>query len=225
MPDNIILSLVAGLAVFILFQIVADLIKRQQNRNNIILKLNRNYYHLIIGLVWFAFFLVWSFSLLTRAQHLYQTLGGTYFNSVYQLVDLDYLQGLRDYFYENSMLHELNDLAFYQNQLQGTIFWVLNSACISTFYLYMGCRHIKIIDQGIFLPGRIIQWGDIINFDWSGEKRLLGKKDNYFDLILALKKSKLIAGLGAANQLKIKVNRDNKDLVNSLLEGHVKKEF
>ncbi|SFH18980.1 hypothetical protein SAMN05660649_04216 [Desulfotomaculum arcticum] len=221
MTEKVFFLFIAGIVSFTLIQIITDQIKRKRIRDKIILKLNRNYSQLLLGLIWLAFFLIWSFLLITEAQELYHSLGSTYINSVYQVLDLGYLQSLRSYFYENSMLRELNNIASYQHQLPSKLVWVFGSACLSILYFYKGCRHIEFIDNGIFLSGQIIRWDEIINFKWSSEKKPLGKNDRYYDLLLTLKKSKLIAFFGVHNQLEIKVNMKNKDIVNSLLESHI----
>lgn len=183
--------------------------------------LNRSLIHLTFGLIWVVICITWSILFIYRFQEVYHLLNEDYISSGFQLLNVKYLESLRNYFYDNSMVTHLATTVYYQNNLLNIMTWIIGSLCISILYLYIGWQKNVIYKNGMLINGRILNWNRVIDFKWSDTygKRLF-EKCEYYNLILTLPKLKL---LKLDNEIKIRVNYDDREVVNNILKEYTSK--
>ncbi len=227
MPGEIYLIFIIGLILFTLVQIAIDRSKKKKRKHKVLSKLNRGTYnpHLAFTIIWFAIFFMSAFSLVNEVKELYQLLGKEYISSVGQSLSVHYLENLREYFYENSMLIKFHEVTHYQRQLPSMLTWAIGSFCVSVWNLYQLWQDSEILEDGLFFSGQHIGWDEIIKYKWNKKKRPMSKESKYYSLLIEYKKSKAgrIANLfrsNVNNEVTFKVECLAKDYVDSLLEKY-----
>ena len=229
---EIYLVFVMGLILFTLVQIAIDRSKKKKRKHKVLFKLNRGTYnpHLAFTIIWFAIFCISVFSFVDEVKELYQLLGKEYISSVGQLLSVQHLETLREYFYENSKLVKFHEVAHYQRQLPSMLTWTIGSFCVFVWNLYQLWQDSEILEDGLFFSGQHIGWDEIIKYEWNKKKRPLSKESKYYSLLIEFKKSKAgrIANLFRTNvnsEVTFKVDCLAKDYVDALLEKYISKQL
>lgn len=158
--------------------ILKSQIYRRRRKGEEIIRLNRSSRFLVYGSVEFLLFLILLILFINNAYDVYQKLNGVYISSVFQLLNIQYLESLRKYFFENSMLIELTTIVFYQKSLINTLFAIFGVFTISMFDFYIGWQRNIIYDNGILLNDKIVDWHKVT--DIGG---VVLKKRNYLDKV------------------------------------------
>lgn len=209
--------------IFIVLLTFARIFKNQFNRRSRrskeVIKLNRNFNYLILGLIWFVIFIIWITLFSYRVQETCDVLNEDYIDNVFQLFNMEYLESLRNYFYKNLMISKLLTIVRYQNNLVKMISWILISLSISVWYLYSGWQKNIIYKSGILVNNRFLNWEKIIDYKWSDfyEKGVF-EKNQYYDLILEIKKLKF---LNLDNEIKIRVDYNKKEFIDNVLKQEI----
>ncbi|WP_152639999.1 hypothetical protein [Clostridium aceticum] len=137
-------------------------------------------------------------------------------DSIFQLLNVEYLRSLSGYFYENFMLIELNTIVYYESNFFGMLTWIIGSFCLSILYLQRGWHKNTIYENGVLVNGKIIDWNEIVNYKWNnGYKEGLFKNVRYYELMVTLPKSKF---WDLDNKVKLKVSYDDKGVVDDILQ-------
>ncbi|MCC5910918.1 MAG: hypothetical protein JJT76_10830 [Clostridiaceae bacterium] len=208
--------LITCIIIFTVINIFKYEFDRKRRKNKEIIRLNRSLTNLTVGFIWSVLFIIWSTIFINNAQKLYQLLNEEYIDSVFELLNVEYLRSLRRYFYENLMLTELNTIAYYESNFFGIVTWIIASFSLSVLYLQRGWHKNIIYENGVLINGKIIDWNEIINYEWgNGYKERLFKDERYYELKVTLPKSKL---WDLDNKVKLKVNYDDKGLVDDIFK-------
>ncbi|WZL71972.1 hypothetical protein QBE52_12765 [Clostridiaceae bacterium 35-E11] len=220
MIEKVYIVLMIGVMLITFIGIFKNFVSRQrQQRNKEIIKLNKNLHFLALGLIWFIFFIIWSAIFINKVRDAYHLLHNDYINSVLQLINIEYLESLRNYFYKKSMLMELMTIVQYKKNLLNMLTWIVGSLCMAIFYLYIGWQENVIYDNGILIHNKVLNWREIIDYEWSNayEKKLF-QKGRYYDLILTLPRWKFFKLLDS--EVKLRINHDNRERINNILNKY-----
>lgn len=224
MVENLYRIFIVCLILFASIVIITDQIRSRIRKNNVIIKLRKGVdFQLIMGLVWFILFLLYLYIFINRAQAVYYSLGKEYISNVFQLFDLEYLKTLRAYFFENIMLSELNQVAFYQSELLNMLAWIIGSFCISLLNFYKARQPDEILENGIVVSGRFIDYGRIAGYRRGNlyEKKWINKELKYYDYFFELKKKKSLSDSSKNIEVKIRVRYGDETFVDNNLDRFI----
>lgn len=174
---------------------------------------------LVNTIVWLVFFIIWSWLLFDAIYRIYSPFKGIYINNPIQLFNLEYLDNLREYFYENMMLSELSTIVHYQSSIISRLNWTIASGCISAVNLSRHLRRYAIYEDEIMTPGGRIKLDSILSYRWGD---CAAGRDN--ELHVTFKHGKFAAKLLNENTYdkKFRIKCRDKEKVEDFLKEVVK---
>ncbi|MHB8074880.1 hypothetical protein [Desulfosporosinus fructosivorans] len=145
-----------------------------------------------------------------------------YINSIFQLLDVEYLEYLRKHFVENNMLNELITIIHYKNNLVNMLLGIFGSLACSILYLYRGRQQNVIYENGIFYNDHLLNWDKVISYRWrSDNKNEFFRKGKYCILEITLQQKRIDKFFKLDNpKIKLKVNCGDREIINGILEKY-----
>ncbi|MFZ7103278.1 MAG: hypothetical protein ACOWWO_11580 [Peptococcaceae bacterium] len=184
----------ALIILFVLIVIIKDLRRAKKRRGKVIVRSIRTVNsNLVSGFFWLVSLLIWVILLSQETLKLYDLFNKEYITGVYQLFDFGKLKSLQQYFFEQQMIRELSEIAFYRSALFQMLIGIMMSCCLTVLNFYRGWRRNEISDGGIVVSGNNISWEKITGFSWGKyqEGSRLNKDTKYYDLSLRVKHGKV----------------------------------
>lgn len=179
---------------------------------------------MILVALWIVIFITWSVLFFNSALKTYSILHEKYLVNVFQLLNYDYLDSLREYFFENTMVCHLLYLVPYHNSFYGMLTWIIGSLILSLFHFYLWLQKNTIYEDGILSNGKLTKWDEVIDYEWSNVyERKFPSKNSYYNMIITLKKIRL-GDLDLDNKIKLKVPYNDKELVDDTFTKYINKE-
>ncbi len=203
-----------------LFQICKIKFNKRNRINEEIIYLNKNLYNFIFGLANFICAIASIICFIYEAQDIYKLLKVDYISNVFQLLNFEFMEELREYFFENTMIIQLYHIVKFLNNAPNLIFWFNFNLWISILFFYKGFQKNIIYETGILFNSAIIDWNKIIDYKWSNvhKKRILDKGE-YYNLVLILPKF-----YDLNHEVKLRVNYNDRDNVDDILKKYTNKE-
>ena len=150
-----------------LFQIIKIKFNKRNRINEEIIYLNTNLYNFIFGFLYLISLIIWLILLKIEIQEVDYLLKQDYVSNVFQLLNFEYLENLRKYFYDNSMIMKNYYIVYFLKQLPYMLFWTNFSLWMSILFFYKGYQKNIIYETGILVNSAIIDWNKIIDYKWS----------------------------------------------------------
>ncbi|TGE37752.1 hypothetical protein E4K67_13645 [Desulfosporosinus fructosivorans] len=121
--------------VLIFTRIFMSQFYKRKRKNEEIIRINRNLYNFIDGFAWLLLLIIFFSLFFDSSYKLYYLLNKGYINSIFQLLDVEYLEILRKHFVENNMLNELITIVHYKNNLVRMLLEIFGSLACSILYI------------------------------------------------------------------------------------------
>ena len=143
---------------------------------------------------------------------------GKYFDNALQWVNLNEIEKLRNYFFENTMVVEQMQIIEYEKFLLNSATIIIITICNTLFSFVAAKRDIVFYEDSILLSEKPIKWNDILNYQWSDPFETKLKNEKYFNLNLILKDDTSDIDC----KIKIKVKQEFKNRVENILNKYFK---
>lgn len=209
------------LLLSILF-ILIDIFKRTRfQERSVIIALRDFNFNLIQSIFYFTAFIIIFRIFLIWYLRAYSILIPDYLNKWYQIFDYNSLQIIKDIFFQNNRLLELHVITTFMNlKLDGlSMSIVLLTMGISQ--LYKGLQRKTISNEGVYCLYKVINWIEIVEYEWQYPIRKNNIKQNikYYKLSLNVKNSKFIRWLLYQDTViyTLKISTHDKDKVDCLI--------
>ncbi|MBP1925101.1 hypothetical protein J2Z76_000958 [Sedimentibacter acidaminivorans] len=217
---KVYIAIMITIVFLALFQIFKIEFNKRNRINEEIIYLNKNLYNFIFGLANFICAIASITCFIYEAQDIYRLLKIDYISNVFQLLNFEFMEELREYFFQNTMITQLNHIVNFLNNAPNLIFWFNFNLWISILFFYEGFQKNLIYKKGILVNSAIIDWNKIIDYKWSNVyKRRIFDKGEYYNLVLTLPKF-----YDLNHEVKLRVNYNDRDKVDDILKKYTNKE-
>jgi len=191
---------------------VALIYKHERNektrRDKKILSIGKNRTISVIGIIFIAFILFYLAVIAFKARGIYRSFN-SYFTSIFQLLNIKYIEMLMDYFTDEVMVVHLFEMSSYRNLLFKGYMHIPMLLIIFAQMNYRESRENIIYEDGMMLEGRLWGWQELAGFKWS-------EKDNC-KLIFSYESKLLLTKL----HIKVKVKQEDREKINEILSQYL----